>query len=155
MSKIKTVPVKFKASNGKEFDAEKEATAYQALLDARYKYEKAKTVLAKCLAETQKTADGYAFDNSAWNYYYIVDGFYSPNIQEVSFYFWNASFGGNDSDEFCIYKEMHGKLESFKIANLYYERANADKALLAAREQRLRFLTEDVEKLRAEIEAKE
>ena len=72
---VEATPVKYKSSDGQEFETEEQAAYHEELIEAKGQYETARSVYGQRLFESQKTADGHPFQFSilldywyVWNY---------------------------------------------------------------------------------------
>lgn len=154
MSNIKKTEVKFRTTDGSEFDTEKEAEKHEELYQANEAYDTARRRLGKLLAETQKTADGKAFEFGIYrDYYFVTPGYWSwPALQQIPYLGWSWQWD-NSGDKFTIFTDHpDGKRLRFEIGNLYADKRLAEKALLEAREKRIAELHEEMEQMRAQIQ---
>jgi uncharacterized protein YkwD len=138
-------------SHGKEFETKAEADKYDALHTARKEYEDAQHKLQQLLAETQKTADGQAFEFGVFHDYHTIVTFYGfPVLTTVSFMCWNWTV---QEDEFGVsIKEDRGRDDRFfRITSLYADKRNAEKALAAAQSNELIQLTQRTNELRKTV----
>ena len=146
--------IKFKSSDGKQFDNEAEATKHDALILAREEYKTALRKLNSLIAETTRTADGRLFEFGIWGtYYYVTPGFFSmPALAEVPYLGWNWDLNEyNDSVEIVLREGNDNRLNHFKINDLYRDKRKALAALVDAQREWLREreaqITETAEKV--------
>jgi hypothetical protein len=153
---VKEVPARFKASDGEEFGTKKEAQQHEELIKAREAYEEARRNLGRLLARREKTADGRPFDFSILHdYYYITEGWAGmPELTRVNFDGWNFRWSECD-DRFEIQRQVEHRngrdWASYNIGELYWFEDNAEKALLAKREEWLKEQAEKVEEFRQRV----
>jgi hypothetical protein len=157
---IKKVPQKFETSDGRDFTDEKEAERHQQLIDARGQYQQGLTNLGQLLAERLKTADGKPFQVGILRNYYVIHEPMAglPYLRHVHFSLaYGQPFGlGHDDDVYLIVREFdtNRTQREYKVSDLYADNKEACKALLAAQEERLKEITEQVEQLRSQVEGK-
>ena len=148
---VKAISVKYKSSDGQEFETEEQAQSHEELIEAKKQYETARSVYGQHLFESQKTADGHPFDLCAYRDYWYVGRFLSfPLLERVSFHRGNC--GLNDRDETVIIQHQDDdrgcrQFTEYSIGDLYLYEKNAQVALLAAQKERLEELSKSVEEL--------
>lgn len=151
---VKKVPQVFRTSDGAEFDNEEQATRHEDLLDRKHKFQIAFERLGDALAETQKTADGSLFEFGVCRDYYAIAPSWVglPRLRKIWFsYMGENRFEINEDDEvILIHQENQSRIE-YRISELYRSEKEAKKALLAAQDERLEHLRQEVEELRAEV----
>lgn len=122
------------SARGREFEDRKEAEAWDALAKAHEDYTQALKTLSRRVAETQRTADGALFDFSRWSYYAIVYWHGMPNLCKVDF--WGNDFrldyGSGDVE---LGQDRNGTMIWFRVRELYRNEANAERAVLALRDE--------------------
>ena len=151
MVKKITRRTKFEASDGREFDTTEEAEKHERITDATREFERARTVLGQLLAETQRTADGERFTFRWAEYWFVRNGFGGfPDIFPVRFERYNFDF--DDADQFVIIiYDPDGKARRFPVNALYCRKANADKALVVAQEERIELFRQQLDETKARI----
>lgn len=133
-------PVVFETSDGKEFDTKEKATRHQAVLDARKVYEDGCRDLRIAVLADQTTADGKPLDLSE-RHWYLSEWAGDPMLIDVQMYrWWERELVMDDDGVPCIKAMVHGQSYEFKPSDLYAERANAEKAMAAAIEKRIKRL---------------
>lgn len=138
-------------AHGKESETKEEAEKYDELRTARNAFETARSKFERLTAESQKTADGYAFSFGTFCDYYFVREYASrPSIERVSFYPWDLSLR---EDEVGVSIRDDGKERSsfYPIGQLYYREANAIKALTVAQELAIRNRIIEANMFRASV----
>lgn len=151
---IKTVPVKFKASDGMEFESAVEAERHDGLVLAREAYVEACRLLNRRLAETQRTADGQMFDfGLSRDYWYLAPGWQTmPRMYAISFSGWSCSVEVRSDGGVAIISEDETRSRTaYRIVDLYRNKRKAEEALVAAKEEWLAVRSQEVAEYRAEI----
>ncbi len=148
---VESTPVKYKSSDGQEFETEDEAQSHEKLIEAKERYEAARSAYGQILHESQKTADGCPFEFSIFaDYWYIADSWKFPQLDKVSFFRGNCDL--NDEDETVIiqhHDDYRGNrhFTNYSIGELYRYKKNAQVALLAAQKECLQELSKSVKQL--------
>ena len=148
---IEATPVKYKTSDGLEFETEEQAAYHEELIEAKDRYEAARSVYGQRLFESQKTADGYHFQFSMLlDYWYVWNYGGFPRLDKVSFYRGNC--GLNDRDETVILQHQDDDrgcrhFTEYSIGELYRYKKNAQVVLLAAQKEYLEERSKNVEEL--------
>lgn len=143
---VKSVPQKFEASDGAIFATAKQAAKHDRLASALRDHEKAMNHLLRVLAESQQTADGVQFE--AMGDYYVIGGFYWPEMHRVSFYPWTIGDYEIRPDQVVrlyAYSERKEDRHGYMISELYRNRSAAEKALREKRKQRLEELEKSID----------
>jgi len=154
MMSIKKTPVKFKTTDGSEFDTEAKAETHEALYQANEEYQSARRKLGRLLAETQITADGEQFQFGVYrDYHRIVPNYWGwPSLDRVPYLGWNWRWD-NAGDRFVIHVEEYlngvNQNRSYAIGDLYASERKAREALIAAREERLGEFQAELAELKA------
>lgn len=155
---VEATPVEFKSSDGRKFETEEQAQSHEELIEAKERYEAARSAYGQILHESQKTADGYPFQFSVLaDYWYVYDFSDFPRLDKVSFYLGNCDL--NDEDETIItqhHDDHRGNrhFTDYSIGDLYRYEKNAQVALLAAQKERLQELSKSVKQLEHVVEAR-
>ena len=139
--------VKFKSSDGQEFNNETEAQRHDALITAREEYKTALAKLNRCIAETARTADGHLFTFGVWQtYHYVTPGYFSmPALAEVPYLGWNWDLNEyDDAVEIVIREGTDNRVRAFKIGDLYMSKRAAQVALIKAQKEWLKEREEQI-----------
>lgn len=147
---------KFKTSDGREFDDEKEAERHDELILIREEYKSVLRRMNTLIAETTRTADGKLFEFGLWKtYYYVTEGFFQmPQLTEVPYLGWNWHLNErDDAVEIILYEGNDKRTREFKINNLYAGKHNALIALVAAQRAWLREREEQIAEVAKKVEA--
>ncbi len=155
---METVPQKYKTTDDKEFENEKEAVKHEELITAQSEFEDALKRYSHALFESQETADGHPFKFTSSHDYYtlVVTGFQMPRLQCIRFYFYNCTLDDNDAayvtqrtdhDGNCVY-------QTYRISELYHDKVNAEAILLEAQEKYVSDVSKDVKNLAAKLRAR-
>lgn len=145
---------KFKTTDGREFDDQKEAQKHDELILARELYEGALRKLNQLTAETTRTADGHLFELGLWaNYYYVTPGYFEmPALSEVSYIGWNWDLNERDDSVEIVTREGNdNRQREYKISSLYREKAKALAALVEAQKAWLAERQAQVEETAAKV----
>lgn len=142
--------VEWEASDGRTFDNEEEAERYEALIEIRDTYKRARKDYARTLAKTFKTADGQPFNFSQWSYYWVTPWHYHmPRVQKVEIWKPDFDIPENHPEEgtfICGFNGANGKRETrpINISELYASQSAASSACLVAARERLVELQENL-----------
>ena len=140
--------VKYRSTDGNEYDTKEEAERHDALWNARNEFDNARKKFGKLLAETQTTGDGEAFEFGWRSYWYVTPtwgGF--PELRTIRFSEYQFDF--DDSDVFQIFNIEDGNRKRYAISDLYVSKHKARAALIAAQEERVRFFRETIDEHKA------
>lgn len=152
---VKKVPQKFVASDGCEFESEKDAEQHEKLIKAKREYDDSFKVFAAMLSETKRTADGVPFRLGYRRYYAIVNRFGGglPVYRTVEFSpaMWQEFEIEDENQVYLVMREHNGSRERYTVSQLYASEYEVKKALLAARDERLKELSEENEQLRNDV----
>lgn len=153
---VKESPKTYTASDGTEFDSKAEAERYDNLLQAKEKYDSARTLLCRALAESQKTADGVAFEFGVFRDYYSIlewDGFPRLHTVQSLYMHSNEDFElEQDGTIYLVEQRATNQRRTYRIGELYYHESEAKKALVEVREKRLAEWTKETAELKAKLE---
>lgn len=145
---------KFKTTDGREFDDEKEAQKHDELILAREQYDASLRRLNRLIAETTRTADGYLFEFGLWtSYHYVTPGYFQmPVLGEVHYIGWNWDLNEHDdSVEIVTRGGNDNRRSEYKISNLYREKSKALAALVKAQQEWLAERQSEVEETAAKV----
>jgi hypothetical protein len=154
---VRSVPEKYVACDGSEFESKVEAERHDTLISAQRQFDNAKDRLRQAIIRTYKTADGLPFDFGLFHdYWYVADGFHWPALSQVSFMGYQQEYRISEHDEsrLLLVEKQNGRDVHYDVSQLYANRKDALVALLAARKRRLRMYQEDIEAIEKEIAAK-
>lgn len=125
-----------------------DAERHEKLAEAEAAYKKAMSTYAKCLFETQKTADGYPFELGFMrDYYYVVhyyDNLNVPHIVSVEFSRFNAHLDERGSEDVVVVTDLNDNKRKYQITRLYRDRKNAEAALAKKQIELIHILAEEV-----------
>lgn len=99
--------IKFKTTDGEEFDTQEEALEHEQVHEAERKYKEAVKELEIAITGKLKTADGHPFTISGYSeYWYILGRFYSdrPTVKRVVV----------DKYNFELINDNYGKIKGVK-----------------------------------------
>jgi len=146
-------PVRFKASDGKEFDSREEAERHDALVVATKNYDAVKNEMERALARTVKTADGHLFEFATWRYYYVWNGWSGVDVREVSI--GHPGITIDDQGDVLLqvtnYQNPKHEVSEYRIDHLYKDKRAAKQEQLRLWEERLSAQQEDIDELRKEF----
>lgn len=152
MKKVKSIPQKFEASDGTEFDTELEAQRYQKKLDAKNALADAQKAFCLALAESEKTADGHLFTFEQSEYFIIQEhwGWTMPDVARLTFYRYYTKFDLDENGMELVaehYRGERGQPEYTRhpINKLYKHREAAVKEQQRLIDERLAELIKQVE----------
>lgn len=164
MTKVSVTPVTYEVG-GREFDNQKEADAWAAMLDAKEKFENARDHLARKLSETYRTAEGKLFEWKLFTEYYRVKDEYGlrmPTLETVEIPYYTTSFDFAEHDgelEIRVYKRQPEEsrwarlweVQEFKVSELYRSKERAAEAVYKAQEAYLVRETQRIKEGREKI----
>ena len=122
----------FRTSDGQEFTNEEAANRHEAIIAARGVYKTAQRELHALLVNELVTADGQPFGfGSLRDYFFIVQPEWGGHyIKKVTFSYWN--FAVDERGPTIIDTHWRdGKMQHYRIDELYADFDNAKQALLA------------------------
>lgn len=146
-------PATWKTSDGAEFDNEADATRHEAVVEAIRNYEDAAKQLGIVLAERTKTADGYPFDFSHWQYWAVFPYHgCGPIMRRVNVSRWDhISIGDNYDNDVQIAEQIGDRpREQYMyhyIKDLYVTEKAAKKALAEAIKKHIATKREEIKRL--------
>jgi hypothetical protein len=149
---VSEIPVQYRTTDGREFKTPGEAERHEKMLTAYKEYEDARQALGRCIAETQRTADGRLFEFTALRDYWAIwdrwEGI--PRLVRVEFWPWNLHFEG-DRDNFQLKGKLGDHDHLFRVSDLYANKDAAERALLDVQEKWLADHAEKVSELRERV----
>lgn len=154
---IKKNPKTYQTDDGREFSSKANASKHEKLAAAWEAYKTARVRLGRIVAESQKTADGVAFDFSRWDYWYVSESWGGmPSLSKVAFYVHSVEFvfredDANDELALLYSDRSDGRLTEYRIGDLYYHEHNAKVALAEAMRERIQMHADALAKLEKEI----
>ncbi len=122
------LPDLYRSKDGLEWPNLEEAQKHESVVVAMEAYEKAAQNLAKALAATLKTADGYPFDPSNHATHYLVRGVYAEDMAKATVM---NGYGllslTHDNDTIVVKWDMGNasKPRTVRPSELYQRRHNA------------------------------
>jgi len=141
---VKTIPQKFKASDGTEFKTEADAQRHEAVVIALQKFDEARQQLAFATIKTHKTADGIPFDFDSHRDYYFIQRYQGwPEIRKVGLWGWYNQKFCLDGERLKVIEGDGQNARTFDVAELY----RSEKAAVAV-------LTEERKKYIEELQAR-
>ena len=141
----------YKADDGAEFATEAEAIRHDKITEAHRDFERSRKKYGKLLLETQKTADGVAFDLDRWSEYWAVLNTFRtiPDIRPIRFSKYNFDFHYDDDDVlYIVHKEDGQNPRRFKINELYSTREAAAGQLLTCLDEFRSLIDEEIERFK-------
>lgn len=148
---MKTIPQRFRTSDGAEFESEAMAKRHQKAVDAYEAFDRARKAYYRALLETQTTADGEPF--RLGRRHWIVRHYStSAYVQEATIEPWHAI----ELDAFQPVLRITVQVETskgpertaYRICDLYADERKARLVCADRLDEIIRGLGEDVERLR-------
>lgn len=139
--------VKFKASDGREFDNEVEAQRHDDLIVARREYEEALSKMNGLIVKTTRTADGYLCELGIFiDYWYVSHGWHGlPDLRKVPYLGWNWHLSYHNDEIVIVHRESgRERTDEYTIKDLYRNKKNALAALVEAQSRWLKERGEEV-----------
>ena len=137
----------YETDDGERFSTRKAADAHQRIVMAERAWREACRVLGEALLGQATTADGSTIDlTESRTFYWIRPSHVGlPTLAELWFNRWNMTYE-NRSGLVITQQDSEGRYRTYRVSELYADKAKADAALLVAQRERLAEWTAQVEK---------
>lgn len=145
----------YATTDGKRFTSAEDAEKHETLTQAENAFNDAAAAFEKALFHYYKTADGKPF-SFLDDYYYIVDEWFSPHIERISFYPRDVRIEIDDHRSPIIRNNRawnnEEKPRSYSIKHLYASEKEANKKLLQLKQNKIVQMQNEVFELEKKIE---
>ena len=142
---------KFTADDGKEFDSEADALAYERITQAQLVVERASEKLNHALAESLKTGDGRPFQYGH-SYYVILTHLWAEDITRVYFAAHDCSINQDYAPRIIrTWYDKGYQSEEYALTNVFVSERKAKEQLLALRRERLQSVQESIDELEKQL----
>lgn len=146
--------VKFKSSDGREFDDEKEAQRHDELIVAREAYEHALSKMNGLIVKTTRTADGHLCELGIFiDYWYVSPGWHGvPDLRKVPYLGWNWHLNYHNDEIVIVHRESgRERTDEYAIKDLYRSKKRALAALAEAQQAWLKEREAEIEETARKI----
>ena len=145
---MKTIPQKYKTSDGMEFEDIGQAERHEAVVTATADCERAFNVLEKLRGEEVMTADGQPLKWGWRAYYHVVDRIGGESWYTAVNLWPSYCFVRVENGRVYVIERGYDKDNRYELRNLYAEEKNAVARVIALCEEQSQALQEKVGELR-------
>jgi len=149
---VKELTEKYQCSDGRRFTNKPDAARHEKLIKAKEDYDMALRAYNIALVQSRNTADGKPFELGVWKtYYYVRQSAYGmPHLFEVPYLGYNFDVC-TENDEVKIIVHEGERRISFRISEVYADKTEAERALLADQKEALKHYQEEMGKLEERV----